>query len=116
MAEGQVGDCEGQVLATLADTPFADVDEVGVFAALQARRVRESMDWCRRNKLADYIEYSRSTATRTRRWFLTGQGIEALSEPEGVTLSFSGISPFLLSGRGRCSGDSTRWTFSTDCS
>ena len=87
MAEGQVGDCEGQVLATLADTPFADVDEVGVFAALQARRVRESMDWCRRNKLADYIEYSRSTATRTRRWFLTGQGIEALSEPEGVTLA-----------------------------
>ena len=83
----QVSDREGQVLAALADTPFADVDEVGVFAALQARRVRESLGWCRRNKLADYIEYGRSSAARTRRWFLTGQGIEALSEPEGVTLA-----------------------------
>ena len=86
MYSGQVSDRDRQVMAVLADTPFADVDEVGVFAALQARRVRESLAWCRRNELADYIECSRSTATRTRRWFLTGQGIESLSESEGVTL------------------------------
>ena len=83
----QVSDREGRIMAALADTPFADVDEVEVFAALQARRVRESLAWCRRNKLADYIEYSRSSAARTRRWFLTGQGIEALSESEGATLA-----------------------------
>ena len=87
MDSGQVSDRDRRIMAVLADTPFADADEVEVFAALQARGVRESLAWCRRNKLADYIEYSRSSAARTRRWFLTGQGIEALSESEGVTLA-----------------------------
>ncbi len=80
-----VSDRDRQVMAALADTPFADADEVAGLSGLQAQRVRESLSKCRRNVYADFIEYSRSPTARTRRWYLTGTGIETLSEMEGAT-------------------------------
>ena len=85
MSTALVSDRDRQVMAALADTLFADADEVAGFSGLQAQWVRESFSKCRRNGLVDFIECSRSSAARTRRWYLTGTGIETLSEMDGAT-------------------------------
>ena len=85
MYSGQVSDRDRQVMAVLADTPFADADEVAVFAGLQVELVQRSLDSCRANNLVDFVGFRRSDVAYTRRWCLTGQGVKVLSSLEGAT-------------------------------
>ena len=75
------------VLAALGDMPFADADEIAVFAGLQGKPAQESLDRCLGNGLVGFVGYRRSDVVYSRRWYLTGQGIGVLSGLEGATLA-----------------------------
>lgn len=74
-----------QLLETLEQLPFLSTEQVATLSGLELRKTRIALSAALNDGLAGFVRHKPTELANLRRWYLTGDGVRALTESKRAT-------------------------------